>query len=484
VCGPPELQGKTLVATVLARLLQEFSQQSVLEVTLVASAQADASADGIDGLLRRIESRGEAPAALALPVATDAQDAVIADAVIGLADRLGGDFGLIVIDLGDRGRAAREGCDTLVSLVSNFTTADASKPASGELRVLNLFNRSSRPIPINSSEPFVLPRDPRLAQLTGQKRVEAALRDGSLVGPSLRRLARKILGQSLGLALGGGAAFGLAHIGVFRVLEDEGIPVDLVAGTSMGSIVGLGWASGLAPRELERLALRLGTYRTMVSALDFTATLPGLLAGNRLVSIFGPLLGGVTDFQQLVRPARAVATDVENGERVSIGSGSLEAAFRASASVPLVWSPVNHNGRALVDGAMCDPVPAEVAREMGADICIAVNVVPLPRKGVDTVITKLSRTVSRVNPLTYLGDRSLPNMFDVVMNSIQTLHYELGNFKAISADVRINPDLSRFTWTDFDKAQDLIARGAEATREAVPEIRRVLAERGVVRPVA
>jgi NTE family protein len=186
----------------------------------------------------------------------------------------------------------------------------------------------------------------------------------------------------------------------------------------------------------------------------------------------------------MVRPARAVSTDVENGERVSIGSGSLEAAFRASASVPLVWSPVKHNGRALVDGAMCDPVPAEVAREMGADICIAVNVVPLPRKGVDTVITKLSRTLSRVNPLTYLGDRSLPNMFDVVMNSIQTLHYELGNFKAISADVRINPDLSRFTWTDFDKAEDLIARGAEATREAVPEIRRVLAERGVVRPVA
>jgi NTE family protein len=166
---------------------------------------------------------------------------------------------------------------------------------------------------------------------------------------------------------------------------------------------------------------------------------------------------------------------------VAIGSGSLKAAFRASASVPLVWAPVNHEGRVLVDGAMCDPVPAEVVRGMGADICIAVNVIPLPRKGVDTAVTKLSRSVSRINPLAYLGDPALPNMFDVLMNSIQTLHYELGNFKAISADVCINPEVSRFTWTDFHRADELIERGAEATRRALPEISRVLEDRGVAR---
>jgi NTE family protein len=411
------------------------------------------------------------------------QDVALAEMLSGLADRLASEFDFVVVDLGTHARVGRETCDANVCLVPDATTGVDADAGRGALRVLNLFNKGARPIPINSSEPFVLPRDPELERLSGRAIGAAALREGSPLGPPLRRLARKLLGQSVGLALGGGAAFGLAHIGVFRVLEDAGIPVDLVAGTSMGSIVGLGWASGIPLQELERLALRLGTPRTMLSALDFTLTRPGLLAGDRLVSIFGPLLGEVTDFRQLVRPARTVATDVETGERVAIGSGSLTQAFRASASVPLVWAPVKHEGRVLVDGAMCDPVPAEVVREMGADICIAVNVIPLPRKGVDTVITKLSRGVGRLNPLSYMGDRELPNMFDVVMNSIQTLHYELGNFKAISADVRINPDLSAYTWTDFQRARDLIEKGAEATTQALPEIRRVLRERGVAEPV-
>ncbi|MBW2270437.1 MAG: cyclic nucleotide-binding domain-containing protein [Deltaproteobacteria bacterium] len=480
VCGPAALRGKSVVATALAHLLQEFTGKHVLRIGLGMPTAATTDVPAADDLIARIERYAGDPAELVLSVPSRRQDTALAETLSGLSDRLAGEFGFVVVDLGVHARVGREACDAVVSLVPDATTrvdADAGRSA---LRVLNLFNEGAQPIPICSNEPFVLPCDPRLEQLSGRAAGAAALREGSPLGPPLRRLARKLLGKSVGLALGGGAAFGLAHIGVFRVLEDAGIPVDLVAGTSMGSIVGLGWASGIPPRELERLAIRLGTPRTMLSALDFTLTRPGLLAGDRLISIFEPLLGGVTDFRQLVRPARAVATDVESGERVTIGAGSLTQAFRASASVPLVWAPSKHEGRALVDGAMCDPVPADVVREMGADICIAVNVIPLPRKGVDTVITKLSRGVGRLNPLSYMGDRELPNMFDVLMNSIQTLHYELGNFKAISADVRINPDLSPFTWTDFQRAGDLIDRGAEATTHALPEIRRVLEERGAV----
>ena len=91
-------------------------------------------------------------------------------------------------------------------------------------------------------------------------------------------------------------------------------------------------------------------------------------------------------------------------------------------------------------------------------------------------IKRVSRQLNRLNPFSYLGNGDGPNMFDVIMNSIQTLHHELGEFKSISADVRINPDLREFTWTDFDRAPELIERGAEATRAALPEIRRVLAE--------
>jgi NTE family protein len=299
----------------------------------------------------------------------------------------------------------------------------------------------------------------------------------SPASPPLRRLARKVLGATVGLAVGGGAAFGISHLGVLRVLEENGIPVDLLAGTSMGSIVALGYAAGIPPSEMIEIAQRIGTRRTTLSALDFTLTKPGLLAGNRLVEIFVPFLTA-RDFADLTFPCRTVATDIESGETVPICSGPLTLAFRASCSVPVLWAPIRHQGHTLVDGGMTNPVPVDVIEAMGSDLCIAVNVVPSLKKGVDTVLSRLYRKVNRFNPLSYLGgSRELPNMFDITMNSIQQLQHELGAYKSISADVRINPDLSEFTWIEFYRPKELIERGAEATERVLPEIRRVLAEK-------
>ena len=106
------------------------------------------------------------------------------------------------------------------------------------------------------------------------------------------------------------------------------------------------------------------------------------------------------------------------------------------------------------------------------------NVVPPLKKGVETVLSRLYRRANYLNPFSYFSkDRDLPSMLDVMMNSIQMLQYELGNFKSISADIRINPDLSEYTWTEFYRATELIDRGAEAAEKALPEIRRVIAER-------
>jgi predicted acylesterase/phospholipase RssA len=115
---------------------------------------------------------------------------------------------------------------------------------------------------------------------------------------------------------------------------------------------------------------------------------------------------------------------------------------------------------------------------MGADVCLAVNAVPRLKKGVETVITTWYRRAKQLDPLSYLaGSRGLPNMLDLFMNTLQALQYELGNFKAISADVRINPDLSGLTWIEFYRPRELIDRGMEAAERALPEIRRVLADR-------
>lgn len=282
---------------------------------------------------------------------------------------------------------------------------------------------------------------------------------------------------SIGLALGGGAARGLAHVGVLRALERHGIPVDLIAGTSMGSIVSLGYAGGLSPEDMVEIALRIGNKRTTLSALDFNFLQPGLLAGDRLVEIFAPLLGSVKRFEQLRFPCQTVAADIESGERVCLSTGLLTDAFRASCSVPMLWTPVRRGDRVLVDGGMVDPVPAEVAHEMGADLVIGVNVVPQLRRGVETSLSRWYRMAQGLNPLAQVGDSDLPSTFDTVMNTIQVLQHELGKFKAISADLRIDPDLSDFTWIEFYRPKELIERGEEAVERAIPAIEELLSNR-------
>ena len=209
-------------------------------------------------------------------------------------------------------------------------------------------------------------------------------------------------------------------------------------------------------------ARELGAKKNLILGSDLTFfTKPGILAGQRFVEMMRPYLKGKETFDQLVLPCRTVATDVETGERVAIGTGRLETAYRASSSVPMVMAPIKVGGRVLVDGGVADPVPAEVALEMGADLTVAVNVVPRMKRGVETVLSAWYRRVNAFNPLNLLGDgEEMPNMFDIVMNSMQILQYELGNFKAISADVLINPDLSDFTWIKYYRADELIARGA------------------------
>jgi NTE family protein len=395
-------------------------------------------------------------------------------------------FDVVVFDLQDEtGKHLFESIsDTVIEIVDRPKKRSAKKDGEREgtsyFEVLNLHHRGARPIPINHCFPFVLPNDPGLRHLKVRDAAERILEDrNGVVSIPLHRLVRKLLGATVGIALGGGAAFGISHAGVLQVLEAEGIPVDIIAGTSMGSIIGAGFASGISGRRLVELAHAMGTWRnTLYAVLDFTLTRPALLSGEHLAEVFDTVEGRAESFEDLHRPYRAIGADVETGERVSMGTGSIMLAGRASAAVPIIWSPVRWQGRILIDGSMVDPVPGEVVREMGADICIAVNVVPPLRKGVETVIGRWSRRFNLINPLGRSGEAAgMPNMLDIFMNTIQMLQRELGDYKAIASDVRIHPDLSDFTWIEFYRPQELIERGAEATQRAVPEIRRLLDER-------
>jgi NTE family protein len=249
----------------------------------------------------------------------------------------------------------------------------------------------------------------------------------------------------------------------------------------MGALVAMGYAAGMSADVLIESALRLGNVRSLLwIASDPSFTKPALLAGTNLAKLLMPLIAPYENFDELLLPCRAVATDIQSGERVAIGSGSLEAAGRASAAIPMVFAPIEYDGRVLVDGGVVDPVPAEVAHDMGADVCISVNAVPPLRRGVETAISRWYRRVRQLNPFSWMtGERRMPSMLDIVMNSMQLLQHQLGNFKAIAADVRICPDMSDFTWIEFYRPQEMIDRGIEAAERALPDIRRALAERGL-----
>ncbi|MFI8225606.1 patatin-like phospholipase family protein [Pseudomonas sp. NPDC085632] len=278
----------------------------------------------------------------------------------------------------------------------------------------------------------------------------------------------------VGLVLSGGAARGLAHIGVLKALEEQGIKIDAIAGTSMGAVVGGLYASGYKIDELEKLALNIDwqaalsdappredvPFRRKQDDRDFLVKqklsfrddgslgLPlGVIQGQNLSLLLESLLAHTSDtrdFDKLPIPFRAVATDISNGEKVVFRKGHLPQVIRASMSIPAVFAPVELDGRLLVDGGMTDNIPLDVAREMGVDVAIVVDIgTPLRnRKQLTTVVDVLNQSIT-------LMTRS---------NSEE----QLAALK--TSDVLIQPALAAFGVTDFGKAQEMIDAGYRATR--------------------
>jgi NTE family protein len=485
------LTGETLVAYSLASILKEVSGTEVIYVEVRPGQETNPN------LLRLLDDNLEAvphkttgdlfrqdrgPARLKIAVPPNLPTAQYGEAMSNLVSKLSDSFSFIVFDLGSGTpglvESAGDYSDVYVAIVDEADEdAGVLSPRSTRVtRVVNLFNPTSRPLPISSCEPFVIPYHPAFGAPTEE--AVAFIRANRRSAPALPlyRMAHKILGTSIGLALGGGAAFGIAHLGVLKVLERAGFAIDMVAGCSQGSIISVGYATGLCVDEMIDIARHLGIKRNFLFASDPTFfTKPGILSGQRFLTMMRPYLRGKESFEQLALPCRTVATDIETGEAVQIASGRLETAFRASSSVPMVMAPIRVGDRVLVDGGVADPVPLKAIKDMGTDIAVAVNVVPPMKRGIETAMSYWYRRLNAFNPLSYLADgQDLPNLFDIVMNSMQILQYELGNFKAITADALINPDLSDFTWIEYYRADELIERGAEAAERELPLIEKTI----------
>ncbi len=269
----------------------------------------------------------------------------------------------------------------------------------------------------------------------------APLPETPKIAPPAARIKPKI-----GLALGGGAARGFAHIGVIKALDTNGIAPDIVVGTSAGSIVGALYAAGFNAFDLQKLAIQLEES----SFKDWALFERGFLKGEAL-EVFINKQAGNKPIEALKRRFAAVATDLASGEATVFGSGNLGQAVRASASVPGVFSPVVIRGREYVDGGLASPVPAHTARQLGADIVIAVDISGRPsgRKGSGSL--------------------------DVLLDTIAIMGTTIGRYELKDADIVIRPQIQNLPAANFQQRNEAIIEGERAGFAAIAAIRERLA---------
>jgi len=266
--------------------------------------------------------------------------------------------------------------------------------------------------------------------------------------------------RKVGLALSGGSARGLAHIGVLSVLEKEGIPIDIIAGTSMGAIVGAVYTAGKDINLIKKIATSL-TKKRVFSLLDPTLPKTGSIKGEKFQSWLRSIIGDI-DFDDLRIPFACVATDITTGEEVIIKEGSVLEGVRASYSMPIIFTPVRWQGRYLVDGGLVNPVPVRIAREMGADFVIAVNV--------STYIADRTQGTNKEKPQT----SKAPNIFTIITQTINIIEHQIAMPSLKQADVIITPEVKHIRSSDFLRSQECIMRGQQAARHAIPEIKEQL----------
>lgn len=293
----------------------------------------------------------------------------------------------------------------------------------------------------------------------------------------INRLAREIARCRIGLALSSGGAKGLAHIGVIQVLEENGIEIDCIAGSSMGAYVGAVWAYGLDGSKIEKLARELEGRWGLLHVLE--PSLPprrGFLHTRRTAARLRRTIG-VAHFSALIRPLRVLATRLHSLERVVFSSGEVASAVEASIAIPGVCVPVTLDGETYIDGGIADPLPVDVLREMGIERVIAVNVIPPPERirqwldsrqeqsGRAPEGSRLSRFFSR--HFNYLAHG---NIIDIMMQAINGAQIRVAEAAARQADVVIRPLAGDAQWHDFTHPQKYIALGRSAAEAQLPAL--------------
>ncbi|OGW92249.1 MAG: hypothetical protein A3D28_02690 [Omnitrophica bacterium RIFCSPHIGHO2_02_FULL_63_14] len=359
------------------------------------------------------------------------------------------------------------------ALMGIRTTATAKREMFGSLRCYSLpavaglgEHEASRPIPYAVDEP------------------EA---EYSRV---VRHIARRISNNLVGLALGSGAAYGLAHIGVIRALERAHIPIDIISGSSIGGLIGAVYCLHGDSALLEKTALDVNRFWKLAQMLDLhLVPLRGLFSGRLVMRHFHSTLGNKT-FEDCRIPLKIVGSNLTTRRVHVFESGPLSDAVRVSISIPAIFEPVVREGEIYVDGGIMSPLPIRTLHEAGANKVIAVNVFPTPK---DVWERRILLEEAREKQALAMRGRSwflrvwsrmqgavqryfFANFFDILMNTIQTMETEIAEVEGEAADVLIRPVLINANWAHFFKPGEFIKRGEEEAEKLLPKIKALVSQ--------
>jgi NTE family protein len=260
--------------------------------------------------------------------------------------------------------------------------------------------------------------------------------------------------KKIGLALGGGGAKGLAHIGVIKILERAEVPIDFIAGTSMGVLIGGWYAATGNIYIMEKLFLSLKD-RTILPETKLNEKKDGNLFGdNTIVDLLEAAFKGKT-LENCQIPFAAVATDVENGKEVVLKEGKLVDAVRASIAMPVAFKPIKIDGKLLMDGGFANPVPADVVRKMGADIVIAADV---------------SSRWMKISSDDLMDATKIKDLYSLIHELIGGVQYHITQRVLKEADIVLKIPVNTLSWLEFNRAAEIIGRGEKITREHMKEI--------------
>ncbi len=276
----------------------------------------------------------------------------------------------------------------------------------------------------------------------------------------------------IGLALGAGSAKGLAHIGIIQVLEEAGIKPHIITGTSMGAVIGGFYASGLTPGEMREMATSI-TKDDVKKLLPHRPSLTHLVDNSRIKSLFQKVLGD-RKIEDLPVKFGCVATDILSGKEIYFTQGPMVEALLASSAIPGFFPAVKVGGSYLVDGGVVDPIPVDLARKLGADFVIAVNVMSWKTKGAEpsaqeeegNFVERLRRALSRL----LLGEENgPPHVISTFLYAVDIMQEEIvrSKLKVCPPEMFIHVDTSDFSSNEYYRADEIISRGEEVGRKVI-----------------